>query len=828
MAFFKAYRDKAVGFSDLLRYAVMVDDGVMMGKGGELMAGFSYLGTDTESSTGMELNAISSQLNSILCGFGNGWMVHCDATRGESLGYPNKAAFPDPISQLIDAERRVHYQEDKGHYQSSYVLIFTWLPPSRMESKGRAWLFETSGKQEKLTDKMIMSSLVNKFKASIDDIGNALSSAFLGVERMGMVTTVSKIGTHEDKFIEDTLLSYFQYAVTGIKQRIRLPNVPMYMDSLIGSQDFIAGMEPRIGDKHIRVINIEGFPGTSFPGILDCLNRLPLSYRFSTRFIFLDPEMAKKLLDKMRKKWRQKTRSLSDQVFNTANGAVDLDALNMMNDAEGAMSDAGSGQVRFGHYTAVVVLMSEDVSELDSNVEVVKKAIRDMGFVARVESVNAVEAYLGSLPGHGVPNVRRPILHSLNLADLLPTTALWAGPERISCPFYKDDNSPLLYARGAGATPFRFSIHVGDVGHTLILGPTGAGKSTLLNLMMVQHRRYKNAKVFVFDKGASSFVSTKAMGCDFYDVGGDASELAFCPLANVDKHSERVWAEEWIEILLTLNGVNVTPGHRGIIQKALISLGQSDSDMRTMTNFQGLIQDHYLRDALSVYTGDGSAAGLLDAVHDNLGNGTFQVFEMEKLMGMGEKNLIPVLLYLFHRIEQRLDGSPILLVLDEAWMMLKHHLFMEKIQEWLKTLRKANVAVVFATQSIEDILKSPIAPVIFQSCPTKILLPNKEAKNEMSAAAYRIIGLNEKQLNLISTGTYKRDYYYMSPNGRRMFSLDLGDIALAFVGKSGKDDIKQVKELIESRGEKRWVGEWLRMQGLGAFSGKIQIGEWKE
>ncbi|MFA6608948.1 MAG: transporter, partial [Candidatus Paceibacterota bacterium] len=239
---------------------------------------------------------------------------------------------------------------------------------------------------------------------------------------------------------------------------------------------------------------------------------------------------AKKLLDKLRKKWRQKTRSMSDQVFNTANGAIDLDALNMMNDAEGAMADAGSGQVRFGHYTAVVVLMSEDATLLKNNVDSVVKAIRDMGFTARIESVNAVEAYLGSLPGHGVPNVRRPILHSLNLANLLPTTALWAGPEQISCPFYGDDNAPLLYGRGAGATPFRLSIHVGDVGHTLILGPTGAGKSTLLNLIMVQHRRYKKAKVFAFDKGASSFVSAKAMGGDFYDVGGEGSALAFCPL----------------------------------------------------------------------------------------------------------------------------------------------------------------------------------------------------------------------------------------------------------------------------------------------------------
>lgn len=828
MAFFKAFRDQAIGLSDLLRYAAMIDDGVMLCKGGELMAGFYYQGTDTESSTAMELNAISSRLNAIMCNFGNGWMVHCDSIRGPALGYPERAAFPDPVSMLIDEERRYHYQVDSGHFQSAYVMVFTWLPPSRMESKGRAWMFETSGKQEKVTDKMVMNTLVNKFKASINDVENALRSVFLGVDRMGMRTYVKSVCGRDETIVEDTLLSYLHYAVTGIEHFVRLPSVPMYLDTLIGSQDFVAGMEPKVGDKNIRVINIEGFPADSYPGILDYLNKLPLAYRFSTRFIFLDPEMAKKLLDKLRKKWRQKTRSMSDQVFNTANGAVDLDALNMMNDAEGAMADAGSGQVRFGHYTAVVVLMSEDATLLKNNVDSVVKAIRDMGFTARIESVNAVEAYLGSLPGHGVPNVRRPILHSLNLANLLPTTALWAGPEQISCPFYGDDNAPLLYGRGAGATPFRLSIHVGDVGHTLILGPTGAGKSTLLNLIMVQHRRYKNAKVFAFDKGASSFVSAKAMGGDFYDVGGEGSALAFCPLSNVDKHSERVWAEGWIDILLTLNGVVVTPRHRGIIQQALISLGNSSPDLRTMTHFQASLQDHELRNGLDSYCGNGAAASLLDAEHDNLGSGDFQVFEMENLMNMGEKNLIPVLLYLFHRIEQRLDGSPVLLVLDEAWLMLSHPLFMEKIREWLKVLRKANTAVIFATQSLEDITRSPIAPVIFQSCPTKILLPNPEARNELSAAAYRMIGLNERQVDLIAMGTPKRDYYYMSPSGRRMFSLDLGEVALAFVGKSGKDDIKLVKELISTRGEKRWVGEWLRRQRLSGYVGKVQFGEWME
>lgn len=818
--FWKSFRDKAEGLSDLLRYAASVDDGVVMGKGGELIGGFLYLGTDTESSSPNELNSIAARLNQVLGTFGNSWMVHCDVVRTEALGYPGQGSFPDSVSGVIDEERRSHYNSEDGHFQSAYALIFTYLTPSLLESKGREWLFETTGEKKQVNNKSLSEKSVAKFQAAMADVGSALSSVFQGVKRLNCQThRVVKNGI-EDVWVEDGLMSYLHYAVTGISQKIRLPAVPMYIDTIIGSQDFVGGIIPKIGKKHIQIINIEGFPAESYPGMLDHLNRLPITYRFSTRFIFLDPEEAKGILNKLRKKWRQKATPLSDQIFNTKTGAVDIDAIQMERDSENAMSEAGAMTVRFGHYTSVVVLMEESKEKLKISTITTVKAIRDMGFAARVEDINAIEAYFGSLPGEGVANVRKPILHTLNLSHLLPTTSFWAGPAKNPCPFYNEDNAPLLYGRGAGSTPFRLSLHVSDVGHTLILGPTGSGKSTLLNLIIAQHRRYKGAKVFGFDKGNSAFIPVKSMGGTHYEIGGDNSSLAFCPLSKVDKLSERAWAEEWIEILLTLNGVVVGPNQRANVQEALISLGELGPTERTLTHFQSLLQDEDLREALSPYVGNGTAAHLLDAETDSLSLADLQVFEMENLMNMGEKNLIPVLLYLFHRIESQLDGSPTLIVLDEAWLMLSHPLFMAKIREWLKVLRKANCAVIFATQSIEDIVNSPIAPVVFQSCPTKILLPNPEAKNEISAKAYVSIGLTERQLELITHSTPKRDYYYLSTEGRRLFSLDLGPIALAFVGKSGKEDLKKAKELIEMHGDIKWVPEWIKHCGISEQFGK--------
>ncbi|WP_310730800.1 hypothetical protein [Burkholderia multivorans] len=166
------------------------------------------------------------------------------------------------------------------------------------------------------------------------------------------------------------------------------------------------------------------------------------------------------------------------------------------------------------------------------------------------------------------------------------------------------------------------------------------------------------------------------------------------------------------------------------------------------------------------------------------------------------------------------------LVLDEAWLMLNHPLFQEKIKEWLKVLRKANCVVLFATQSLSDVGKSAIRDVLYESCPTKILLANPEIRgNEESAAQYRAIGLNERQIDIIGRMAKKLDYYYMSPLGRRKYQLGLGPVCLAFVGASGKADIELARQLIKSHGE-RWTVEWLRHCNANKEWGKGQLTEW--
>ena len=247
--------------------------------------------------------------------------------------------------------------------------------------------------------------------------------------------------------MRDDLLNYLQFVLTGELAPVNVPPCAMYLDALLGGQELWSGDTPKYGDKFIAAVAIEGFPAESYPNILAGLESLPISFRFSSRFLFLDSFESMGLLRSYRRKWKQWTRGFFAQVFRTEGGPVNEDAALMAAQAERAMADASSNLVAFGYYTAVLVLMGEERDDLLENARAIAKELRREGFSSRVETINALEAWLGSLPGHAAPNVRRPLIHSLNLADLMPASSTWPG--LAACP------SPLFPPRFAAASLWR-------------------------------------------------------------------------------------------------------------------------------------------------------------------------------------------------------------------------------------------------------------------------------------------------------------------------------------------------------------------------------------
>ena len=791
------YRNRADRLADHLPWAALVAPGVVLNKDGSFQRTLRFRGPDLESATEAELVSTSARVNNVLRRLGSGWALFFDAERREALGYP-ESRFPDPASWLVDKERQASFEGEREHYESLYHLTLLWLPPADSQATAERALIERSAGDKGRDWREALGQFLAETNRALD-----LLSGFMP----------------EVRALDDSeTLTFLHAAVSEKRHRVAVPETPVYLDALLADTPLAGGLEPMLGQAHLRTVTVLGFPGMSRPGLLDALNHQDFGYRWVTRFIALDKTEATRALTKLRRQWFNKRKSvtalLREVMHNQPVQLLDTDADNKVVDADLALQALGQDYVAFGYLTATITVADENAAAAEEKVRAVERVVNGLGFTAKRERLNAVEAWLSSLPGHVYANVRQPLVHTLNLAHLMPLSSVWAGPARNA----HLGGPPLLFAQTSGSTPFRLSTHVGDVGHMLIVGPTGAGKSVLLALLAMQFRRYEGARVYLFDKGWSARAAVLACGGTHHALGSGAEgegegALAFQPLRRIDEPAQRSWAAEWIAALLEQQKVVVTPEVKDALWSALGSLASAPSSERTLTGLSLLLQSNALKSALLPYTLEGAFGALLDAAEDRLALADVQCFETETLMGQAGA-VMPVLTYLFHRLEERFDGSPTLLVLDEAWVFLDNPLFAARIREWLKVLRKKNVAVVFATQSLADVADSSIAPAIIESCPQRIFLPNDRAVEPQARAAYERFGLNERQIELVARATPKRDYYLQSRRGNRLFDLRLGRIALAFCGASDPAAQRQVDLILAEGGGADFARRFLEARGL--------------
>ncbi|WP_406873705.1 conjugal transfer protein TrbE [Aminobacter sp. P9b] len=789
------YRNRNARLSDFLPWAALVREGVVLNKDGSLQRSARFRGPDLDSSVAAELVAISSRLNNAFRRLGSGWAIFVEAQRHAAAAYP-ESTFADAASALVDAERKAGFEEAGAHYESSYFLTFTYLPPAEDTARAESWLYE--GKAESGVDP---HEIVVGF-----------------IDRTDRVLQLVEGFMPDCAWLDDVeTLSYLHACISTERHRVRVPETPMHLDALLADRPLAGGLEPRLGDQHLRILTIVGFPTATTPGILDELNRLAFPYRWSTRAILLDKADATKLLTKIRRQWFAKRKSiaaiLKEVMTNEAAALVDTDAANKAADADLALQELGADYAGQAYVTATLTVWDADPRVADEKLRLAEKVIQGRDFTCTPETINAVDAWLGSLPGHVYANVRQPPLSTVNLAHMIPLSAVWAGPqedEHFAAP-------PLLFGKTEGSTPFRFCLHVGDVGHTLIVGPTGAGKSVLLALMALQFRRYRHSQVFAFDFGGSIRAATLAMGGDWHDLGGDLTgdagePVQLQPLARIHHVPERAWAADWIVSILVRESVTITPEIKEHLWSALTSLASAPAHERTLTGLNVLLQSNDLKQALRPYCVGGPYGRLLDAEFERIGETAIQAFETEGLVGTAAAPA--VLSYLFHRIEDRLDGSPTLIIIDEGWLALDDDGFSGQIREWLKTLRKKNASVVFATQSLSDIDRSAIAPAIIESCPTRLLLPNERAIEPQITAIYRRFGLNDRQIEILARATPKRDYYCQSRRGNRLFELGLSEVARALCAASSKTDQTLIAQILGENGRNGFLAAWLRTRGV--------------
>jgi type IV secretion system protein VirB4 len=512
----------------------------------------------------------------------------------------------------------------------------------------------------------------------------------------------------------------YSYVPYGVDRY--LPMVKLYF----GSKSF--EVKYPFETKFGGMVSLKEYRPSTNAGILDGFLQLPFEFVICQSFQFVDRMVAISSMQLQQRRMIQ-----ADDV-----------AVSQIAEIDQALDAAMSGTFAFGKHHLTVMALDDTMKTAENSLSMVVVELSNSGIMGVREKFNMEASFWGQLPGNYQYIVRAATINTLNLASFVSLHNYPSG--KISKNHWGPACSVLNTISG---TPFFFNFHVRDVGHTMIIGPTGGGKTVTMNFLCAQAQKF-NCRMFFFDKDRGAEIFIRAIGGK-YSILDVAKESGFNPLCLLDNSENRAFINEWLTALVTVDGDAVDATDKARINEAVhgnYKLPFEKRRLRNVAPFLGMAGPGTLAGRLEQWHSDGSHAKLFDNPTDiiNFNEGMAFGFEMAEILK--DKNSIGVvLLYLFHRINSSLDGTPTMIILDEAWALIDNPIFAPKIKDWLKVLRKLNAFIIFATQSVEDATKSSISDTLVQQTATQIYLPNLKATDVYKTAFM----LSEREYQLVKT-----------------------------------------------------------------------------
>jgi type IV secretion system protein VirB4 len=783
-------------------------EGVVVQKDGIVQRTFVFRGPDLEATAPLYVNDLSQRLNDSIKRLGSGWAVQFEVQRFSTQDYPG-ASFDRLAPYLIDKERETAFSRFGNHFESSYYLTFIYKPPAAVTKKVSGFFIQRGGSAG-AGDAHDVTEHIRHLVQVSNDIAGILQSKM-------QIAPLSN---------EETV-QFLHSAISTNRHYIAFPETPLLLDRILPDQALETSLIMKLGDSYIPIVGVSDFPNETYPAIFDGLNKAHLEYRWVTRYVCTDKEEGLKQAVKTEKAHRGNQTSWLQAFMTHASGEaprqVNGGAVVKESDAAMAGIEIDTDEAALGYYTSNVMVWDTSLAEARKQAEAVKRIINNAGFTCKDETFNAFEAWKSMMPGQVYANYRALPVLTTTLSHIIPLSSIWAGMERNAfAGEISGCDIPHLVCSADDGTPFFLNLNPHDVGHTAIWGPTGAGKSTLLNLLEMQFFKYPESLVIVLDKGRSCRQPCMAFGGLFYEPGNTGKSAAFQPLGVLETERDLTFAVEFIETLLCMQHVTVTPAVSAAITEGVHLLQGVPAEERTLTTFVQVTNfldpatgRPLFKESLSPYCLGGKYGRIFDQNKTGISlDSRFIALEMEYLMNLGEACVAPALYYLFYFIEKQFDGRLAMLVLDEAWLFLKHPFFQNKIADWLKTLRKKHVFVVFATQDVADAIKSPLFSTIIQQCHTKIYLADPMAETAGMYESYRAFGLTDAEINTIARSQMKRDYFYTSPLGTRLFQLDLGELTLGIIGGPNHGQLDELEAPQGNENGYEYCEELLRAKNI--------------
>lgn len=784
-----AWNAKEAQAGDRLPYATLVDGDIVLLRDGSLMGALQVPGLLFETEDTDALNAHAATREVMLRSNLDARFVLYHHVIRRRVEVELDATFDDPLSAHIDARWREKLSAGALFVNDQFVTLV------RRPARGKAGWGERLGrlfKGKATVAEEVDPRDLRTLRAALQALAASLSD--YGAQMLGDYTGASGATNNE-------LLELLSALYNGEMRPVRRPDDGTDIGFLLPYRRASFGLDAMElrganGADFAAMLSLKDYPDATSPGLLDPLLRLPHEMVVTESFAPQERQTARERIDLALRRLR----------------SADEEAQAERADMFAARDELGAGSVAFGDHHLSVLVRETTLERLDDATARVAAALADTGAIAVREDTNLEPAFWGQFPGNEDYLVRRSLISTANMASFGSFHGFALGQAEGN-----HWGQAVTLLQTTSSTPFFFNFHNGDLGNFTVIGPSGSGKTVVMNFLAAQAQKF-SPRTVLFDKDRGAELFIRGIGGSYERVrSGEPS--GFNPLALPDTPANRAFLRDWLGVLLEAQG----PEELQTITAAVDAAYANDPSLRRLRHFKELVsgsrrpQPGDMADRLSAWIEDGEHGWLFDNAADKLDLTTRVMgFDMTALLE-NPRLRTPVMMYLFHRIDERLDGEPTMILIDEGWKALDDEVFAARIRDWLKTLRKRNALVGFATQSARDALDSRIATALVEQTATMIFMPNARARAEDYCEGF---GLTEHELALIrSLPAHSRCFLVRQPDASVVVRLDLGNAPEVLTILSGRESsVRRLDLLREAVGDdpalwfpaltgKRWPGE---------------------
>jgi type IV secretion system protein VirB4 len=743
-------REKAAG--DHLPYLAQIDDHTVMLRDGRLMQVLMLDGLLFETADTAEINYRKTLRDAMLQTIGSSRFALYHHVIRRRVEPQLEAPFPDPFSTGVDAAWRDRLASKRLFSNDLFLCII------RRPLQGRGGVADRFGRwlgRGRDSSAAEESAELRALNAARDALLAALGA--YGARLLGSYD--GKGGPCSE------VLEYLSGLYNGEIRPVRLPegDVGQYLPARrisFGADTVELGATGEAPRDFQAILSIKDYPGQTGPGMLDELLRLPFELTVTQSFGFVDRQAALGKVNLALRRMR----------------AADDEALSLRGELGVARDDLAAGRAAFGEHHLTIAVRGDTPAQVDDGVAEVQATLTDLGLVAVREEMALEPAFWAQFPGNFSYVPRRGLVASRNFASLASLHNFPTGKAEGN---HWGPAVTVLETTAAG--PYHFNFHHGDLGNFTVIGPSGTGKTVVLNFLLAQARKYDPRIVF-FDKDRGAELFLRAVG-GRYDVLRPGEPSGLNPLLLDDTAENRRFLVDWLSRLVADPARPLDSEDMVRIVEAVEANMEAPRAYRRLAHFAQLLRGQArpkggdLASRLAPWWGSGDRAWLFDNAEDRTDLDERVVgFDMTRILDDPTVRT-PAMMYLFHRVEERLDGTPSIIVVDEGWKALDDEVFTARIRDWEKTIRKRNGIVGFATQSAEDALSSRIASAIVEQAATQIFMPNPKAQARDYMTGF---GLTQHEYDLIRT----------MPDNARAFLIKHGqDSVVARLDLSGNRDL---------------------------------------